>query len=194
MNVNKGNEVRIVDSSVNNSSVYVSHSDNVVMVDRALVEDSLITIEGVGNRLEIEEGVKLRKTRLIIRGHSCIVKIGKNTSFGQIRIVNVGERNVVEIGEGCLFADNIELWASDTHSIYDDKGNFINPEKPIKIGDNVWVGSFVKILKGVTIENGAVIGMNSLVTKDIRSNTLNVGSPAQCVKENIHWKLEYENE
>ena len=93
-----------------------------------------------------------------------------------------------------MFADFIELWASDTHSIYNSAGAFINPELPVTIGDNVWIGSHVKILKGITIGNGAIIGMNTVVTKNVMPKSLNVGIPIRCIKEEVTWSLKYENE
>lgn len=44
------------------------------------------------------------------------------------------------------------------------------------------------ILKGVTIGNGAIIGAGSLVTKDIPPRSLELGSPAKVVRENIEWE------
>ena len=43
---------------------------------------------------------------------------------------------------------------------------------PVHIGDNVWLGANVVVLKGVTIGNNAVIAANSVVCKDVPANTL----------------------
>jgi acetyltransferase-like isoleucine patch superfamily enzyme len=122
-----------------------------------------------------------------IRGENCKISIGNRSAFGGIRIVNVGCNNNISIGSNCMFADFIELWASDTHSIYNSVGEFINPELPVTIGDNVWIGSHVKILKGVTIGNGAIVGMNTVVTKNVMPKSLNVGNPIRCIKEEVTW-------
>jgi len=50
------------------------------------------------------------------------------------------------------------------------------------IGDRVWVGANVTILKGVTIGDDAVIGAGSVVTKDIPSRAIAVGSPAKVLR------------
>jgi len=54
--------------------------------------------------------------------------------------------------------------------------------KPTKIGDRVWIGANVTILKGVTIGNDAVIGAGSVVTKDIPEKAIAVGNPAKVIK------------
>ena len=51
-----------------------------------------------------------------------------------------------------------------------------------KIGNDVWIGANVTVLKGVKIGNGAIIGAGSVVTKDILSYAIAVGVPAKVVK------------
>ncbi len=55
--------------------------------------------------------------------------------------------------------------------------------KPISIGDKVWIGFGSSILKGVTIGEGAIIGAQSVVTRDIEAWTIVAGNPARVVKQ-----------
>jgi acetyltransferase-like isoleucine patch superfamily enzyme len=194
INMNKNNAINFSKTKIEKTSISIHGSANILFAIDSLISKSTIDIKGVGNKIFLENGVKIYGTTIQLRGNNCSIKIGTNTSFGGIRIVNVGKNNNVIIGSDCLFSDNIELWASDTHSIFDETGKFINPEQPITIGNKVWVGSHVKILKGVTIQDGSIIGMNSTVTKNIKSKTINVGTPCICTKENVSWTLNYENE
>ncbi len=193
-NITSHNNAYFSKSELKNTIINISGINNLIEVRNTLISQSNISITGNDNKLIVEEGVLLRSATIHIRGSNCTIKIGKGTTFGGIRIVNAGKNNIINIGKNCLFADFIELWASDTHSIYDSDFNFINKERPINIGDNVWIGSHTIILKGVFIGSGSVIGMNTLVTKDIAPKTLNIGNPARCVRENISWSLKYENE
>lgn len=171
--------------------ISVKGSQNEIKCNNSFISNSSIQIKGTNNRLCLEPGVKLRNAKIEIRGNNLTILIGEYTSFGGVRIVNVGRDNDIKIGKNCLFADHIEIWASDTHSIYDKDGKMINLEKPIDIGDHVWVGSHVIILKGVHINEGSVIGMGSLVTKDVPSYVISTGRPNVVIRENIHWKLDY---
>ena len=54
--------------------------------------------------------------------------------------------------------------------------------KPITVGDNVWLGAGVHVLPGVTIGENAVIGAGSIVTADIPSNCVAVGNPCKVVR------------
>jgi acetyltransferase-like isoleucine patch superfamily enzyme len=60
----------------------------------------------------------------------------------------------------------------------------------VNIGNRVWVGSHVKILKGVRIADDCVIGMGTIVTNDVPANSLSVGSPNKTIRANISWTLE----
>ncbi|WP_246729157.1 hypothetical protein [Rhizobium leguminosarum] len=55
----------------------------------------------------------------------------------------------------------------------------------VEIGDDVWIDAGAKILMNVTIETGAVIGANSVVTTDIPDYAIAVGSPAKVVKYRV---------
>ncbi len=54
--------------------------------------------------------------------------------------------------------------------------------KPVTIGEDVWIGAKATILAGVSIGNKAVIGANSVVTKNVPDYAIVVGSPAKIIK------------
>ena len=54
---------------------------------------------------------------------------------------------------------------------------------PIRVGKNVWIGSGVQIMPGVTIGDNSVIGAGSVVTKDIPANVVAVGNPCRVLRE-----------
>ena len=176
---------------IRNTVILVKGSNNKIDCNNTYIDKSSITITGDNNCVSISEGVEMRNATIIIRGNGCILEIGKNTTFGGIRIVNVGKNNKISIGESCMFSDNIEVWASDTHPIFNKHGEWINKERPISIGNGVWVGSRVSILKGVKIGEGSIIGMGSLVTKDISHHTIAAGSPSRELVDGVSWRLDY---
>lgn len=116
--------------------------------------------------------------------HRCIIStmssdaelvIGDNLGMSSSTItcfkkIEIG--NKVRIGANCVIADG------DFH--LDDPR--VGEPKPIKIKDNVWLGYGVIVMKGVTIGENSIIGMNSVVTKDIPANSIAAGSPAKVVK------------
>lgn len=90
----------------------------------------------------------------------------------------------ITIGRNVAISENFTIWDNDAHSIIGGK----LPKAPIIIGNEVWIGTNVTVLKGVTIGDGCIIAAGSVVTKDIPSKCLAAGNPARVVKENIEWK------
>jgi len=91
----------------------------------------------------------------------------------------------IKIGEGVKIAHNVVIRDNDSHEIIDE--NHVSKE-PIEIGNHVWIGTNVIILKGVRIGDGAIIGANSLVNKDIPAKAFAAGVPAKVIRENVEWK------
>ena len=86
-----------------------------------------------------------------------------------------------------MIAEGTDIWNSDSHKIFKD-GLVVNNPRPITIGDNVWIGKDAAVLKGAVIADGAIIGMRSIVTGAIEPRTVNVGSPAKKIQDDVDWK------
>ena len=110
---------------------------------------------------------------------------GKNITIGKNVFINAcckfQDQGGIQIGNGVLIGHNVTLATLNHDERLDFRQN-IYP-KPIKIGDNVWIGSNASILAGVTIGNGAIIGANAVVTKDIPENTIAAGVPARIIRK-----------
>lgn len=106
--------------------------------------------------------------------------------------VHITARESVKIGNNVLLASKIYI-SDCSHGSYSGDENDSHPEsiphdrplfsKPVVIEDNVWLGEFVSVLPGVTIGKGSIIGANSVVSKNIPSNVIAVGSPAKPIKK-----------
>ncbi len=93
----------------------------------------------------------------------------------------------IEIGNNTAIGRNVKIMDSDFHIIKDENDKTINPSKPIHIGNNVWIGDSSIILKGVTINDGAIVAAGSIVTRDVPSNTIVAGNPAKVIKKIKSW-------
>lgn len=185
------NTISFNGGNIKKSIISIKGSGNILECGSINVDRSSITIRGTNNKIIIKDAVELRSATIIIRGSGCSVEIGYNTTFGGVRIINVGKDNKISIGDRCLFSDNIEVWASDTHPVFNEQGEWINRERPVTIGNGVWVGSRVIILKGVEIGEGSIIGMGTLVTKSISAQAVAVGSPGREIFKGVSWELDY---
>lgn len=91
----------------------------------------------------------------------------------------------VEIGDDVMFASNVFI--NDGSHGYDSatvpyRYQPITRIAPIRIGGGCWIGQNVVIMPGVTIGENALIGANSVVTRDIPPRSIAVGTPARVVK------------
>jgi len=90
-----------------------------------------------------------------------------------------GDANcTIRIGVDCLFGPNVQLLAVSHDmepSLRLTKGNYADD---IAIGNNVWLGSGVIVLGGVTIGDNSVVGAGSVVTKNIETSCFYAGNPA----------------
>lgn len=108
-------------------------------------------------------------------GEKALLKIGNGTYLNRNTLV-VCENEIV-IGKNCKIAWDVIIMDSDLHPI--NSHPIIN--KPVRIGDGVWIGCRSIILKGVTIGPGAVVAAGSVVTKDIPAHTIWGGVPARFI-------------
>ena len=146
----------------------------------------------------------LRKMFYLLSG----IKIGKGstihmwTNFFQPRNIEIGEDTIVgdhcfldgrakiKIGNHTDIASFVLIYNSQ-HNVYDESFRVI--EKPVEIGDYVFIGPRVTILPGIKIGKGAVIAAGAVVTKDVKPGKIVGGVPAREIKdrglEDYHYYL-----
>ncbi len=172
-----------------------------------------ITFKGIGGKVQLHESIKVLNKLSIICGDNTIVNIGDSNIFEKFVIyasnrncrIEIGSRNKlrnavifangepglkIKIGNDCLFSTNIIFRASDGHTIYDlTTQEVINrPIKGISIGNHVWIGQNVSILKDVLIPDNCIIGIGSIVSSKVFiQNSVIVGTPAKTVRTNVSW-------
>ena len=107
---------------------------------------------------------------------------GGSLSFGNNVFLNQGVRiacsREIVIGDNALIGDETVILDNDYH------GQANSPAKvaPVRIESDVWLGTRVIVLRGVTIGRGSVVGAGSVVTRSIPANTFAAGVPARVVK------------
>lgn len=96
----------------------------------------------------------------------------------------------ISIGHHVAISERVVLRDSDNHVINDVKGFELDKPvvtAPIVIGDHVWIGMNVIVLKGVTIGEGSIVAAGSVVNKDVPPHCLVAGVPAKVVKTDVTW-------
>jgi acetyltransferase-like isoleucine patch superfamily enzyme len=163
---------------------------------RIILEDSskinitgcTIHIKGNNNTLHIKKNCRIKNATIEIIGDDCQIVIGSNVIVGYDCYLSSKEKNtLLEIGDNSMLSRNVKIMTSDGHPIY-MHNQIINQAKSIIIGNNVWLTDNVTVLKGVTIGEMSIVGINSTLTKSIPAGVVATGNPAIVKKENINWK------
>ena len=120
---------------------------------------------------------------LVPKSSRPVIEVGQGTSIQPF--LHIGAVVGVRIGQNCLFASHAYITDHDHDWRDAHLSARLAPDliaAPVTIGDGVWLGERVSVLKGVTIGDGAIVGAGSVVTKDIPARCIAVGSPARVVK------------
>ena len=170
------------------------------------------TLLGNSHDLDLNSSVRLRfgstKMDIILHDHSgtrgsLISHGGGKIVIGEWSMLGMRSRvesvNYVEIGRDCGISWDVVISDNNNHPINPDDRRYMrhtphgseersmhhSDSAPIHIGDNVWIGSNVRVCKGVTIGDNSIIAANTVVTHDVPANSIAAGNPARIVKTDI---------
>jgi maltose O-acetyltransferase len=137
-------------------------------------------------KYNIDPTFKFRGTEIIFFGNGNIT-IKENSYIVRYSILESCAGCKIIIGKNCSIGPYVKMYTYGKLTDQDlDQNPFESQLKYSKgdiiIGDGCWIGANVGIKGGVTIGKNAIIGMNSVVTKNIPPHCVAVGSPARVVK------------
>lgn len=117
-----------------------------------------------------------------------ILSIGKNFSSGPCEF-RLREQKNIYIGDDNMYSSNITFWTSDGHAILDKKtGKCINHGGNIVIGNHVWIGHGVRILKKSCVNDNSVVGGGTVVNKIFNECFVVIaGVPGKIIRREVNW-------
>lgn len=177
------------------------------------VLNTVIDVDGNNNRIEIGGLSTLNNVTIFVRGDNHTIKIGESVVFNLSGclwvedsggVLEIGRESTFEqvhlavtepgarliIGKDCMVANDVDLRTGDSHSIIDaTTGKRINQAKDVTIGDHVWIGSHVSILKGANVAPNSIVGTRSLVTRAFTEPGVVLGGiPAKVLRTKVNWR------
>lgn len=143
----------------------------------------------IGDHVDVYGCLYSQSGGKITIGNYC--QIGLHSRLRSVDSISLGDRVVVS--EGVIITDNnshptaplfqwyrAQMLPSSSLHLWKHSGY-----KSIIIEDNVWIGEFARICKGVRIGKNSVIAANAVVTKDVPRNSIAAGNPAKIVKTDL---------
>ena len=153
---------------------------NIIIEENVSINGDIDIRNRENGKIKISKDVSIDTNSRFVVANNAILNIGPGCRIGPYSIFNCGED--ISIGRDCIFGGYC-YFQSSNHGI--KKGELIKNQThtygKISIGEGVWIGAHVKILAGTFIGDGAVIGANAVVTKNIPSNAIAVGTPARVI-------------
>lgn len=95
----------------------------------------------------------------------------------------------ISFGNDCLLSWDILIMDTDEHPIINQDGIRTNPDKPIIVGNHVWIGCKCTLLKGTEIPNNTVVAAGTLLTSAFSGeNQVIGGNPPAVLKSDVRWE------
>lgn len=155
-----------------------------VEIGKGVKIDRYVRLRNVGRDSKISVGNWVRLNRAVdIKLHSGgngYIEIGDYASLGPYTCLTGRQ---IKIGKYCLIAPHVGIFANN-HVFTDPDRPIVeqgHTYKGIVIEDDCWLGSGVKVVDGVTIGRGSIIGAGAVVNKDIPPYSIAVGVPAKVI-------------
>lgn len=206
-----GNIIKLADDSME-CKIELAGYGNRISIGRGFKcsHDSYILAENgaeiiIGDNVLLEDGVQIEAVEggKIALGNSCLIckdsrlcskgadmQFGNYVTMGRRFFCINGKTSPVEVGNDCMFANDVSIISAGGHSILNlnTKENVsMESERFIKIGNHVWLGKNATVLYNSNIGNGCIVGANSLVKTESPDNCILAGNPAKIVKKEHTW-------
>ena len=111
-----------------------------------------------------------------------VVEIGDGAQINNNVFIK-SEGPGIRIGARALLGSAVTILDSDFHDLHPARRRGASPAMgPVELGENVFVGDGVRILKGVTIGADSVVGAGSVVTRSIPAGVVAAGNPARIIR------------
>lgn len=191
--------------------IRLKRGNTLIGMERSYIKKSKVRVYGVNNTVDFGDTCFLEGLQIYINGNDNYIKLGRrvyakgvefhiedsnnqlligdHTSFNGYSHLALTEGKKIEIGKDCMFSSNVMIRTGDSHSIIEvESRKRINEAMDVVIGEHVWLGNQVILLKGADIGANSLVGSGAVVTSRFEErNIIIAGNPAKIIKRGIDW-------
>lgn len=126
-------------------------------------------------------------------GPGTCLRIGKNgiLTLGNNFTCSVNNRiycsHRITVGEDNQWSFDNVIMDTDSHTIYSESGERINPNREVVFGNHVWLGCRNVVLKGAKVPDGCIVASGGVVTKAHTEENSIISSNGRVIKQKIKW-------
>lgn len=132
-----------------------------------------------GGKASIGHGSKLS-----VRGH-----LSLGAGFNMTAESTIVCATEITFGDDCLLSWDILVMDTDEHPLFNKEGERINADKPIVVGNHVWIGCKCVLLKGAELPNGTVLAAGTLLRSAFAEGQQVIGgNPPSVLKREVCWE------
>ena len=132
-----------------------------------------------GGKASIGHGSKLS-----VRGNLCL-----GDGFNMTAESTIVCAKEIRFGRDCLLSWDILVMDTDEHPLYNKENERINPDKPILVGDHVWIGCKCVLLKGAEVPSHTVLAAGTLLKSAFAGEHQVIGgNPPSILKRDVRWE------
>lgn len=197
------NNIQINEKDLNKVFLDLKGTGNTIIVEDSRMGDNSrvhIRLFGDNNTVIIKKGFFINSNLMIEIGrnhpnfgkvYDACVSIGEETSIESATFVILNSKGSIEIGKNCMFANDVTIYNTDSHPIFDINTNeIINSNCRVKIGEHCWLGRNCTILRNTEIANNCIVGWGSVAKgRFLEENCAIAGNSARVVKRGVNWAV-----
>ena len=181
-----------VREKMHNTELYLPSDEDLVREQTACLErlyDFNQTRPG-----EMEKRTAMLKEMFAEIGEGCYIEPPFHANFGGAHVhfgkniyanfnLTMVDDTHIYVGDYTMFGPNVTVTTAGHPILPELREQGYQYNAAIHIGRNCWIGSGVMIMPGITIGDNVVIGAGSVVTHDLPSNVVAVGTPCKVLRE-----------
>ena len=164
-------------------NVEINCKEKLFIGDNSIIGDNVkinCTSFSAGDYLYMMDGSEVGRGGC--NGPNSRVTIGNNVGIFERTIINPSDE--VTIGDNTGIGGEVMIW---THGAWlDITQGFPADFGPVHIGKNVWLPARSIVLPNVNIGDNVVIGINSIINRNLPNGCFAAGSPCKVIKENVY--------
>lgn len=138
------------------------------------------------SRLQVGDHAMIHRGTKVVLHEGSTLRIGDNSYINESARIYCKKK--IMIGNDCAIAWNANILDNDLHAICDERGDVMNIDREVNIGNKVWIGANSSILKGTTIDDNCIVAAHSVVTGELHSHYIYGGNPLKPIKSFSSWK------